>query len=204
MSADAKLDTPTKPVISEREASFHVATAGIEARRAAMEAGAAPHALRALVHASRAQDGGPPAVPPGSRKLRSQVMRGDDLHVCLCFMLYQRVFGVDPRNVLAGLGQDHHTGTGPEQMTAIAALAFIYCQTLDAWDLLDRAADPESPDDVREGWKRDFRRLALDFAGPFTAADIEAVGAHVIDLARLAAQNLAEAEPGNARTPAAP
>jgi len=90
-------------------------------------------------------------------------------------------------------------------MEAIAALAFIYCQTDTAWDLLDRAADVEAPEETREAWKRDFRRLALDFAGTFTAAEIETVGAHVIDLARLAAQpDNAEDPPGNAQPPVAP
>lgn len=188
---------PSKPVITEREVSFHVAIAGLEARDAAAAQGGPTHAVRALVQAAQAQDGSPPA---GKRQLRGQPMRADDLLVCLCFMLYQRAFGADPRNELARQGG----GSNPEQMTAIAALGLIYCQATEAWDLLDRAADPDASEDVREGWKRDFRRVALDFAGAFTAEDIMAVGAHVIDLARLAAQHLAEDEPGNARRPGVP
>ncbi len=204
----------TRQPLTEREASFHLATAGIAAREAAAAAGAPPQAVRALVHAARAQDL-PPIARPGSRLLRGQVLRGEDLLVSLCFMLHLRVFGADPRNVLAGVQHPassiqhpassiQHPGTSPEQMEAIAVLAFLYAQTDEAWDLLDRAADPDASDDVREGWKRDFRRVALDFAGSFTAADIATIGAHVIDLARLSAgETYAEDEPGNVPPPAA-
>lgn len=200
MSESTPPPADTRPPLTEREASFHVATAGVAAREAAAAAGAPPHAVRALVHAARAQDL-PPIARPGSRKLRGQVLRGEDLLVSLCFMLHQRAFGADPRNVLAS----QTGGTSPEQMAAIAALAFIYAQTDEAWDLLDRAADPDATEDVSEGWKRDFRRCALDFAGDFTAAEIELVGAHVIDLARLSAgESYAEDDPGNVPPPAAP
>lgn len=207
-SAEATAD---KPPLSERDASFHVAVAGIDAREAAAASGAPPQAVRALVAAARAQDLSPIARP-GSRQLRGQVLRGDDLLVSLCFMLYQRAFGTDPRHILAGLQevrsvqgqvfQHRSDSASPEKLAAIASLAFLYAQTDEAWDLLDRAADPEATDDVREGWKRDFRRCALDFAGNFTAADIELVGTHVIDLARLAAgETFTEDGPGNAPPP---
>lgn len=195
-----------RPPLSERDASFQVALAGIEARQAAAEAGASPRTLRALTRAAQAQAQAlPPIAPPGSRKLRGLVMRGEDLLVSLCLMLCGQVLGRDPRNTLAQAGRSGSPGTTPDTMEAIAALAFIYCQTDTAWDLLDRAADVEAPEETREAWKRDFRRLALDFAGTFTAAEIETVGAHVIDLARLAAQpDNAEDPPGNAQPPVAP
>jgi len=188
----SNLDT-SKPVLTEREASYHEARAGIAAREAAASSGGDPAALRSLVSAA-ALDAVVTASRCGQRTLCGCPLRADDLLVTLCLGLYAQVFGADPRTQLA-------KGEGAARLEAIAVLAFIFAQAEQAWDLLDRAADATSTADVRAGWARDFRREALAFAGGFGEPEITALGEHLVELARGTSQT--EDEPGNAPRPAA-
>jgi len=175
------------PPITERDLSFHEAQAGIAAREAAAAAGGDVTQLRALVGAAQAADTG---TATGAPKLKGHALRGDDLLVSLCFMLYAKVFGEDPRTQVAA-GMDEPT---IPSLKAIAALALIFTQTDTAYDLLDRAADVELSKDDAAGWARDFTRSAADFAGDFGPAEIGLIGRHIVTLARRVSAG--EDEPG--------
>jgi len=188
------------PPITPRELSYHEALAGQQARETAAASGGDPAALRALVHASHDGSAGTPARL-GRRTLAGLDLREDDLLVTLCFILYGQVFGDDPRRTLA---QSHGQPSSQSQMQAIAALAYIFTQPDSAWDVLDRAADADTPADERSGWKRDFRRLSLEFAGGFGEHEIAILGQHLVALARRAQRgDGAEDDAGNALRPVA-
>jgi hypothetical protein len=180
--------TSPPPSITPRDLSYHEAQAGIAAREAAAAAGGDPSQLRALVGAAQAEEAGRPMIALGNaglRFLKNLPLRGDDLLVSLCFLLHAKVFGADPRQQLAiAAGGKETVDQGILQRRAIAALALIFTQPDTAYDLLDRAADPDVPKDDAAGWARDFQRSSIEFAGTFTAAEIQTLGEHVIEQAR--------------------
>lgn len=191
MSPSETVPPTEKPAISGRDVSYHETQAGIAARDAAADSGGDPAQIRALVGAAAAEDG--PKVrmiTVGSPMLKKLPLRGDDLLVALCLMLYSKVFGADPRQQLA-LSTDEE---GIQRYQAIAALALIYTQPDTAYDLLDHAADADISKEDAAGWARDFRREALSFAGDFGPREVEIIGNHVIALARR--QSAAEDTPG--------
>lgn len=174
-------EVPDKPTITPRDLSWHEALAGIDAREAAAASGGDAAQLRALVGAAAAEAStAAPRLTVGMPMLNDLPLRGDDLLVSMCLMLYVQVFGKDPCAVIVAAKD----GGSIETLQAFAALALIFTQPDTAWDLLDHAADPDLSKEDVAGWKRAFRRAATDFAGTFGAAEIEIIGAHVIRLAR--------------------
>lgn len=210
-------DTP-KPTLSERDLSFNTALAGAKAKDEAAELGGDPAHMRSLVAAAR--DGSALATAtPGSKGalLMGFPLRQDDLLVTLCLNLYKSAFGADPSHQIAGMTVLEKTSTDgktvlalvssgntPEteavKMQAIAALAFIFTQAEDAWELLDLANDPSLDEDERKGVRRDFIRAALEFGGSFTQADTDALITHVARLMRRTPD--AEGGPGKQERPA--
>lgn len=193
-----------KPKLTARDLSFHVATAGADAKKIAAEQGGDPAQLRSLVEASRlgsTADSLRGCAAPVRLALKGFALRSDDLLVTLCFNLHMVAFGVDPRSQLSGLVKqsarneagvevaEMTTQLPPEQasaqrMKALAVLGFIFTQAEDAWEILDLATSAESTDDEKKYARRDFNRAALEFGGSFKEAEIETLLAHLLRLAR--------------------
>lgn len=175
-----------KPELTERELSYHVATAGVAAKHAASEAGGDPAQLRALVAAVKHGS----ADTPVRNDLKGFTLRSDDLLVTLCLNLHTVAFGVDPRAALSGV-VNQEPGTKNDEparsaarMQALAVLGFIFTQAEDAWELLDLATSAESTDDEKKYARRDFNRAAVEFGGSFKEAEITTLLAHLLRLTR--------------------
>jgi hypothetical protein len=190
------------PPITERELSYHEALAGAKARETAASSGGDPAALRAVVAAASATSH-VSLLTSHAPQVSGFPLREDDLLVTLACLHYAKAFGADPRTQLA---RTHLAELTPEleaqRITALAALGFIFTQPDAAWDILDRAVDAETSDEDRSGWRRDFRRASMEFAGTFTPADVDTLAAHLVRLARRQ-RGLAEDDAGNAPRPAA-
>lgn len=172
-----------KPELTERELSYHVATAGVAAKHAASEAGGDPAQLRAIVAAVKHGS----ADTPVRNDLKGFTLRSDDLLVTLCLNLHTVAFGVDPRSQLGSLAEGG-AGTparlSADRMQALAVLGFIFTQAEDAWEMLDLATSAESTDDEKKYARRDFNRAAVEFGGSFKEAEIATLLAHLLRLAR--------------------
>ena len=204
-------DTP-KPPLSQRDLSYNVALAGAAAKDEAAELGGDPAQLAGLIAAAQAQS---PCITPGARGLKGFPLRHADVLVTICLNLYQIVFGADATHQLSGQRIVEETDTagktiqamfpmppGPEtevaKMEALAALALIFTQAEDAYELLRLAVDSGSDETQRADVKRDFLRTALDFAGAFTQAETEILIAHITQLIRRSTAS----EPGKQTSPA--
>lgn len=207
-----------KTTLTEREVSYHVATAGAEAKVEAAELGGDPAQMRGLVAAARL-DAPASAITVGTPKglLKGAVLRQDDLLVTLCLNLYVAAFGVDPCHQAAGLVVKEkqseqgemlrllsHMPETPENMAlkmrAIAALGFIFTQAEDAWELLDQATEVNLDEEGRKIARRDFIRAALEFGGSFTQAETTLLLQHVARLMKRVPDT--DTEPGKQAGPA--
>jgi len=191
-----------KPVLSERDLSYNVALAGREALEAASAAGGEPAALRSLV-AAAALD---PAPPARGASLRGRTLHQDDLVVTLCLSLHDSLFGGDVRQAVGSLIASASApaaaaaANSAEHMRAVAALAFIFTDPHEAWELLDSA--PPGDEDGRQYARRAFCRAALEFAGDFGPAEMTILVAHLARLARRVPDRQADDGPGKPQAPA--
>lgn len=208
-----------KPTLTERDLSFHVATAGAAAKSEAAELGGDPAHLRSLVPAARDEASRMITVGNPKGMLKSFPLRQDDLIVTLCLNLYSVAFGTDVIHQMRGLEVKEKEGEGglkvqavfhvektpaneARQMQAIAALGYIFTQAEDAWELLDQATDMSLEDNGRKEARRDFLRAALDFGGSFNQADTEILTQHVAKLLRRVPESEAGTPPGKQAGPA--
>lgn len=189
---------PTLPEITARDLSYHEARAGIAARDAAADLGGSPAQVRALVAAASHVSPSPSLPVSQSPSLAGKPLRRDDLLVTLCLNLHAKAFGRDPRAMLAGDGTD--------RMQAIASLAFIFTDADRAFDLLDRAVDPDYAKEDQATARLSFRRKAIAFAAAFGPAEIETLTRYLVSLSRLnePADDTAEDAPGEPEAGATP
>ncbi len=196
-----------RPEMTERDLSYHVATAGVAAKGEAAEIGGDPAHLRSLVAAAAQEEGSAPKViviGNPSAMLGKYPLRQDDLLVTLCLNLYQMAFGADLLHQALGLivceKEDTSSGQkiqtlvkGPQapettaaMMQAIASLGYIFTQADTAWELLDQATDRDEDERRRKVARSDFLRAALDFGGRFNQQQTDTLLAHVSKLMRRA------------------
>lgn len=201
-----------KPTLTERDLSFHVATAGAAAKDEAATLGGDPTHFRSLVAGARES-----VIPPGKHALKGFPLREDDLLITLGLNLYHIAFGADAIHQMRGIeviekesteGQkisalviaEKSPANTARQMQAIAALGFLFTQAEDAWEMLDTATDTSLDESTRKDARRDFLRAALDFGGTFTEAETAVLTAHIARLLRRVPES--DSPPGKQESPA--
>jgi hypothetical protein len=183
----------TKPKITERDLSFHVATAGAAAKDEAATLGGDPTHFRSLVAGARES-----VIPPGKHALKGFPLREDDLLVTLGLNLYHIAFGADAIHQMRGIEvkegslviAEKSPANTARQMQAIAALGFLFTQAEDAWEMLG----------TRKDARRDFLRAALDFGGSFSETETAVLTAHIARLLRRVPES--DGTPGKQESPA--
>ena len=188
MSDPSHPDDP-RPVLTERDLSFNIATAGAEAKDAAAKSGGDPADLRSLVGAALSQSAPLLAVASSKQPLfRGLPLREDDLLVTICLSLYEQLFG---SSLMARVGEymevlaaGNDGVNEPAHLEAMAACGYIFTMPEEAWDMLDQAADKTLPEAQRSDALRDFRRSAMDVGGRAGQADLLALCHHLARLAR--------------------
>lgn len=208
----------SKPELTERALSFHVASAGAVAKDEAAGIGGDPTHLRSLVAGSK-EEAAPRMITVGNPRgmLKNFPLRQDDLIVTLCLNLYNVAFGTDAIHQMRGLEVKEKESTDGRkvqaifhvektpanealQMQAIAALGYIFTQAEDAWELLDQATDVTLDETERKDARRDFIRAALDFGGSFSQDDTGILTHHIAKLLRRVPES--ETTPGKQAGPA--
>lgn len=192
-----------KPTLTERDLSFHVATAGAEAKDEAATLGGDPTHFRSLVAGARES-----VIPAGKHALKGFPLREDDLLVTLGLNLYHIAFGADAIHQMRGIEvkegslviAEKSPANTARQMQAIAALGFLFTQAEDAWEMLDTATDNSLDESTRKDARRDFLRAALDFGGTFTEAETAVLTAHIARLLRRVPES--DGTPGKQESPA--
>lgn len=185
-----------KPTLSERDASWYEANAGIAAREAANAQGADPAHLKALLLPLR----------------EPLLIRGEKLHntallVTQCFLGYEEMFGLQPQQPLAEVFDRAATDElrfTAAQMRALSHLGFIFTKPLDAYDLLSSdlsdTSDPTGRAEVKAKLRRVFDRAAVAHSAEWTESDFAILIAHLV---RQAAAR-SELDVGKSRPAASP
>jgi hypothetical protein len=174
-------DQAGKPVLTERDASWHEAQAGIAAREQAVAAGMDPAHFRALLL--------PEAAPI---HIRGEKLHHAALLVTQCFTLHRELFVHAAQEQVAGLLTAAQEGADftVDQLRALSHLGFIFTRPLDAYDLLDHdtLSDPfagtESAEELKVKRRRLFDRAAAHATAEWLAEDFFLLIAHLVRQSR--------------------